>query len=64
MPSKTKLKTFQISVQIDTFITAEVKAENMNEAFEKVKDMSTQELWDAPGAKEDESHKIIGIFES
>lgn len=64
MPSKTKLKTFMLNVTIDTFITAEIKAENIKEALEKAEQMSTQELWDAPGDKENEFHEIIGIFES
>ena len=53
-----------LHVTINTFVTAEVKAENIKKALEKAEQMSIQKLWDALGAKKGESHKITGIFES
>ena len=64
MVTKNKLKNFTLNVMIDSFVTVEIKAESIKEAIEKVEQFSTQEIWDAPGAKEDESHKIVGVFES
>ena len=64
MSTKPKLKNFTINVQVDSFVTVEIKAENIKEAFEKACEMSTQDVWNLPGTTEDESFKIIGVFES
>jgi hypothetical protein len=61
--TKTKLKKFILNVQVDSFVTVEIKAENIKAALEIAEGLSTQEVWDYPGTREDESHKIVGIFE-
>jgi hypothetical protein len=61
--AKTKQKNFTVNVQVDSFVTVEIKADNIKEALEKAHEMSTTDVWNLPGATEDESHKITGIFE-
>lgn len=62
--AKQKQKNFILNVQIDSFVTVEIKADTLKEALEKADTLSTQNVWDLPGGKEDESHKITGIFEA
>lgn len=58
-----KKKKFTIWYKVDGFYTAEVPAESLEEALEKARGMSQENLNALPGDVQDETVTITGVME-
>lgn len=54
---------YTLYVKRDVLFEAHITAPTIEEAFEKAKDMTTEQLWDTPGDIIDDAHKITAVFE-
>jgi len=57
------MKTFNVSAKLDLFVTAEVKAETLEEALEQARKMKEQDFITINGEFLDGSMEITGIYE-
>lgn len=59
-----KKKVFDVWVKREHTFTAEIKAESLEEALNFAKEMSIEQLVDAPGETIDSDHKFTAVLES
>ena len=59
-----KQQTFDVWVKRDHLFTAKIKADSLEQALEKAKAMSIEQLVDAPGETIDSDHKLTAVMEA
>jgi hypothetical protein len=58
-----KKKEFVVHVKRDVLFEAKIKADTITDALAIASNMTTEELWGAPGSIVADEHKITAVFE-
>jgi hypothetical protein len=59
-----KKKTFDVWIRRDHHFSAKIKADSLEQALETAKQMSIEQLVDAPGETIDSEHKFTAVLEA